>query len=450
MRKALLARPSKRIWLLSGLIVSAALLLLLIRLFVPSFFTVSKPSPSAINGYRGLDDFLKRYWQRPIYLQGPLPSNYSKLEASLSPEACGSCHSQQYADWKESLHSRAMGPGPWGQILDLTRNSPQEAVQCMTCHAPLSEQMPSIAQTTNGQAVAYAKNPYFDSQLQLEGITCAACHVRQHRRFGPPKAEGASATQYPAGTPNHGGVQRTPYFERAEFCKDCHQFDPEDSLLVNGKPLQDTYREWQSSSWGKGGTACQDCHMSNRRHLWKGIHDQEWVKGGVRFNVNLQRSQAQVKQKVFAIIEVTNAAVGHKFPTYITPKVFLRASLLDSKGKSLPGTLRQQTIGWDARFADGEWKEFFDTRISPGESLKERFEWVIPPKADKIRVWLEVHPDHFYHIHFYPAYLQRTDLSAEGRKLIERALEESGKTPYILYEQIYPLNKAPRSSAAKN
>jgi hypothetical protein len=106
---------------------------------------------------------------------------------------------------------------------------------------------------------------------------------------------------------------------------------------------------------------------------------------------------------VAATAEVTNSAVGHKFPSYITPKVFLRASLLDSSGKSLPGTLKQQTIGWDARFEDGEWKEYFDTRISPGESFKQRFEWALSTRADKIRVWLEVHPDHFYHVHFYPS-----------------------------------------------
>ncbi|MBI2352103.1 MAG: hypothetical protein HYV00_11635 [Deltaproteobacteria bacterium] len=285
----------------------------------------------------------------------------------------------------------------------------------------------------------YEKNPHFDSQLQLRGITCAACHVRQHQRFGPPKAEGAAATKYPAGTPNHGGVQRTPHFEKAEFCKGCHQFDPETSLLVNRKPLQDTYREWKNSIWGKGEASCQECHMPQRRHIWKGIHDREWVKGGIRIETQIEKKSSGPGETLEASVEVVSAAVGHKFPTYITPKVFVRTALLDGGGKVLPGTEREKIIGWDARFEGGEWKEYFDTRIPPGESFRETFRWNPPPQAKKIRAWVEVHPDHFYHVHFYPAYLKGPDLSPEGRKLIEKALQDSGRTPYILFEKILPL-----------
>jgi formate-dependent nitrite reductase cytochrome c552 subunit len=204
----------------------------------------------------------------------------------------------------------------------------------MTCHAPLSEQLPALPRSAAGGETSYEKNLHLDQHLQLRGITCAACHVRQHRRFGPPKADGAAATQYPSRMPNHGGAERTPYFEKAEFCKDCHQFDPESSLLINGKPLQDTYREWKNSIWGKGDAACQDCHMPQWRHLWRGIHDREWVRGGIQFKVNVEQPYARAKEKIIVTVEVTNSAVGHKFPSYITPKVFLRASLLDSSGKT--------------------------------------------------------------------------------------------------------------------
>lgn len=138
-------------------------------------------------------------------------------------------------------------------------------------------------------------------------------------------------------------------------------------------------------------------------------------------------------------MEVTNAAVGHKFPTYTTPKVFVRAALLDDRVKILPGTNQERIIGWDARFDGGEWKEYFDTRIPPGEKSQNIFRWNLPPQARKVRAWVEVQPDHFYHVHFYPAYLKGESLSPEGRKLIERALEDSGSTPYILFEEILPL-----------
>ncbi|MDH3442838.1 MAG: ammonia-forming cytochrome c nitrite reductase subunit c552 [Deltaproteobacteria bacterium] len=385
-----------------------------------------------------LGQFFNAYWQRPIPLQGAPPSFFSDKESSLGPDACGSCHAQQYADWKESLHSRAMGPGPWGQIIDLTKQDPAGAISCMTCHAPLSEQSPQVAKAGDADGTLVANGAY-DPQLQLRGITCAACHVRGHQRFGPPKAEGNITAKYPAGLPNHGGVQRTPYFERAEFCKDCHQFDPEYSLLVNGKPIQDTFREWQSSSWGKAGAACQSCHMPERRHLWRGIHDREWVKGAVRVEQSVEKNGSGAEGKLRLNLHVINAAVGHKFPTYLTPKIFVRAELLDQSGKALPRTTQEGIIGWDARFEDGEWKEYFDTRVAPGERFSKVFQWQAFEGARKIRAWVEVHPDHFYHVHFYPPYLQGSNLSADGRGLIERALRESGESVYVLYENIVDL-----------
>src|SRR5262245_9808493 len=54
-------------------------------------------------------DFIERHWRTPIAPQGPPPPRYSELEASLAPEACGTCHPAQLADWKTSLHSKSMG-----------------------------------------------------------------------------------------------------------------------------------------------------------------------------------------------------------------------------------------------------------------------------------------------------------------------------------------------------
>ena len=422
----------------AGLFGFLVIVFLVARLLPPSSQKEEKVfSVSSLD--QRVEKFFEEYWQRPIAPQGIPPPTYTEKEASLRPEACGSCHTRQYADWKESLHSKAMGAGPWGQIIDLTQGSPGEATLCRSCHAPLSEQSPVLAKTTGRNEANYEKNPHFDSELQLQGITCAACHVRQHQRFGPPRNEQTFA-KYPPGTPNHGGVERTPYFEKAEFCKDCHQFDLENAFLLKGKLLQDTYREWKNSIWGKGEAGCQECHMPQRRHLWKGIHDAEWVKGAIRVEAQVRKAPSQPGGTVELGVEVTNASVGHKFPTYITPKVFVRAALLDGRGKILPGTEQEKIIGWDARFEGGKWKEYLDTRIPPGEKSEETFRWTLPNQAKKIRTWVEVHPDHFYHVHFYPEYLKSQELTPEGRKLMEKALQESGRTSYILFERLISLN----------
>ena len=430
---------SRTTLILSGLVV----FLILIVIFGWQFrkLEVQNPQPPAnLSLQQDVDSFYQNYWQTPIPLQGKPPAGFTKEEASLSPQACGSCHPEQYRDWKESLHSKAMGPGPWGQIIDSTQTNPQEAILCLTCHAPLSEQMPFLTGTASNGGQSYTNNSQFDSKLQLQGIVCASCHVRQHQRFGPPKQEGEAKQPYPSSMPNHGGVQRTPHFDRAEFCRGCHQFDPENSLLVNGKPLQDTYREWKNSIWGKGGASCQQCHMPNRRHLWKGIHDPEMVKGGVRVEAGLKAASESPAGIIEIEVKLTNAAVGHKFPTYTTPKVFVRAELHTKAGNVLPGTQKEATIGWDARAEGGQWKEFFDTRIPPGESSKHLFKWNRTVEAETVRAWVEVHPDYFYHVHFYPAYLSSGALSPEGRRLIEKARQESGGSSFILFDKNIPLN----------
>jgi hypothetical protein len=110
-----------------------------------------------------------------------------------------------------------------------------------------------------------------------------------------------------------------------------------------------------------------------------------------------------------------------------------------AKGKALPGTLREKIIGWEVRFENGEWKEYFDTRVPPGESFRSTFQWKQARGAKTVRAWVEVHPDHFYHVHFYPTYLRGRDLSPEGRRLVERALQDSGRTPYILFDRVIAL-----------
>src|SRR3989475_8055158 len=52
------------------------------------------------SGADAIREFLDRHWRRPLAPQGPPPARFSPLEASLQPEACGTCHPAQFADWK--------------------------------------------------------------------------------------------------------------------------------------------------------------------------------------------------------------------------------------------------------------------------------------------------------------------------------------------------------------
>ena len=70
---------------------------------------------------------------------------------------------------------------------------------------------------------------------------------------------------------------------RAEFCSSCHQFDA--ALAVNGKPLENTVAEWQASPQASQGVTCQTCHMPDRQHLWRGIHDPAMVASGLTTHI---------------------------------------------------------------------------------------------------------------------------------------------------------------------
>ena len=154
-------------------------------------------------------EFVRRHWRRPLALQGPPPPRYTPLEASLQPEACGSCHPAQLADWKTSVHARAMGPGVSGQLAEMLESDPAGARGCHTCHAPLGEQA-ALVRTPDG----FRKNPAYDAALHARGVVCAACHVRGHQRFGPPRRDGSLASAAPRQTLPHNGVTRTPAFLR--------------------------------------------------------------------------------------------------------------------------------------------------------------------------------------------------------------------------------------------
>src|SRR2546422_8589824 len=174
-------------------------------------------------------EFLARHWRRPLAPQGPPPARFSTLEASLQPEACGSCHPAQLADWTTSLHARAMGPGVAGQLVEMLESDPGSALGCLTCHAPLAEQAPRVTDGARARA-----NPVYDGTLGPRGLVCAGCHVRAHQRFGPPRRAGSLASSAPRETLPHHGVTPTPAFLSSEFCQSCHQFTA-DGFALNGK-----------------------------------------------------------------------------------------------------------------------------------------------------------------------------------------------------------------------
>src|SRR5262245_40119184 len=186
-------------------------------------------TPRVDSGAAAELDFLARHWRRPIPLQGEPPAHFAPAERSLAPADCGTCHPVQFADWKTSLHARSMGPGIAGQLVEMARTDPAGARSCLTCHAPLAEQAAEMRGPDG-----HVANPDFDAGLHGQGVVCAACHVRNHQRFGPPPRSPSPARAGSGAPPPHDGFTPTTAFLRSEFCSSCHQFTPR-GFSLNGK-----------------------------------------------------------------------------------------------------------------------------------------------------------------------------------------------------------------------
>jgi len=373
--------------------------------------------------------FLEQHWQTPIPPQGKPPTRFSHLEASLDPEGCGVCHRLQYDDWKGSLHSRSMGPGVIGQTLELIHDDPATAQLCYSCHAPLAEQQEKIHRK-GGTRSRFQRNPSFLAPLQAKGLTCAGCHVRKHERYGPPKRDGSIENSPSASPVPHGGAIRTPAFERAEFCKGCHQFEA-DGYALNGKLLENTYNEWKQGPYGRMENSCQSCHMPDRRHLWRGIHDPEMVRAGVTIRLTLDKQRYQVGDQVEAEITLTNSGVGHYFPTYVTPKVLVRFELMDGKGGSVKDSVQEERLGREVTLDLS--RELFDTRIPPGESRTVRYVRPIGRPGVTLKVAVAVAPDDFY-VKFFEAIAPKAK-TRKTRALLREALNAARRSSFMLFEK---------------
>ncbi|WP_275099694.1 multiheme c-type cytochrome [Sedimenticola hydrogenitrophicus] len=376
-----------------------------------------------------IDSFLSRHWQRPLPPQGEAPAGFSPLESSLDPRACGACHPHQFQDWQRSLHAHAMGPGLLGQLIEMDPTNREEHQACLRCHAPLAEQAEELATWIaegNSGAVPVTPVGVPTGPLFNQGLICAACHLRTWEIHGPPARDGGEKTAGP-----HGGFTADAAFESSRFCAACHQFEA-DGFALNGKLLENTFAEWRASPQAAAGQSCQSCHMPDRRHLWRGIHDKDTVLSGVEIGLD---GVTATGPTLSARLNLTNSGVGHHFPTYVTPRVVMEAVQLDADGTLLPQTREERIIARQVSMDLSE--ELSDTRLAPGESISLDYRQPRDPQAGSLRLRIRVEPDRFYR-DFYQAMLDN-GWAGKGSGLLRRALDAADASVFTLFERDIPL-----------
>ncbi|MDQ6964771.1 MAG: multiheme c-type cytochrome [Mariprofundales bacterium] len=387
----------------------------LIALLVTVLLTVSAQSA---------DDWLSGHWDHPQATTAISPDHWSPLEKSMHPEACAQCHQQQFDSWRLSRHARAFSAGLVGQFAAMDR---VEANSCLTCHAPLGEQRFSSGGELRQSLIDLVVHPLgFDPQgdpdsvtttLSHAGVTCASCHVRGWQRFGPPVRHQSGRIGHVDGGA-HGGFTAQRDYLSSQFCASCHQFPQE--YAVNGKPLENTVFEWEQSRFARAGVSCQQCHMPDRNHLFRGIHDVGMVLSGVEIAQHAVAGGAE--------LTLHSTAVGHAFPTYVTPQIVITAEAFDAQHESLRRW--RWRVGREVEY-DGGWQEISDSRIMPGER-RSFIAADAPTDSYTIHFEITVIPDHLYK-GVYRSMLADSDITPPARTLLQRALDSAEANDYRLY-----------------
>jgi len=134
---------------------------------------------------------------------------------------------------------------------------------------------------------------------------------------------------------------------------------------------------------------------------------------------------------VAARLVVENTGVGHRFPTYVTPVVVMRAELVDAAGRAVAGTREERRIGREVTL-DLE-RELADTRLPPGGRAELSYARTLEGAAVAARFSVVVYPDAFYTA-FFETLLRQG--AGRGEEQIRVALAESRRSAFTVFEAL--------------
>lgn len=291
--------------------------------------------------------------------------------ANLSAQACNACHTQIHDDWKGAAHANAWGSATFQRAVQRAGNS----TACVTCHLPLTNQHARLAAGYKDGAIDrpdLQPNPVWDATLMSEGVTCAACHVRDGVVLSARAAPGA---------PHR--VVVSAELASPELCATCHQL----TWPGADKAFYDTYGEWKASAYAAAGVRCQDCHMpptsgvamaSRYATLASHAFPADPARA-VSALITLDAPELQRGQPYRVRMRLQNTGAGHHFPTG-SPFVgyTVETSLLGADGKPLDAPWKielSRTVT-----ADPPYTTTADTRLAAGEERQAEHRFTVDQK----------------------------------------------------------------------
>jgi hypothetical protein len=314
---------------------------------------------------------LTKSWEKAVPNQ-KVPSGL----ISLKSEDCGACHRDYYAEWKTSTHAQA-----WvDQQFQAELKKESSPFMCINCHIPLQNQQEFIVKgLINGDIYkpVKEKNPFFDKELQQEGINCASCHVRDNQIVGP---TGSTLAPHK--------VKKDPIHLSETLCISCHNAN-----AVVTPTLACTFQtadEWKAGPF-YGKKNCISCHMpETHRTLVEGYpakksHFHSFPASGIPKHDTLKPAMlkslefyASDFKKIFKSTDsikfsltLKNEHAGHRVPSG-DPERFM---LIDLQLKDGSGRVIRKNQG---RIGEAwEWypvaKKLSDNNLNPGEKRTYSF-----------------------------------------------------------------------------
>lgn len=330
---------------------------------------------------------LTKHWEKAIPIHA-VPEGLVSLKA----EDCGKCHRKIYEEWKHSTHALAF------KDLQFQAEWKKDNIYaCLNCHIPLQKQQEFIVTgLIDGdyhQSVK-KKNPHFDKDLQMEGITCASCHVRKGKIIG---TTGSSNAPHP--------VKTDASFLSENLCISCHNVvDELSSVLVC---TFETGKEWKDNWAVKEGKNCITCHMPQKnRPLAEGFekrasHSHYFPGSGIpKFHGikskglngleitpgTLQQEYAPGTRLRYRL-SVKNSFAGHNVPTGDPERFFrIRFQIMDADSNILE--TKKYRIGEDWQWYP-EAKKLSDNNLKPLEEREFKFSYRLPGEQ-KVFLTVEV------------------------------------------------------------
>ncbi|MCK6507564.1 hypothetical protein L6R53_30055 [Myxococcota bacterium] len=301
---------------------------------------------------------------------------------SLSAQACNACHGAVHDAWAGSAHARAWNDAAFRAALARVG----ETTACTGCHLPLANQHPRLAAgyvQGDPSRPDMQPNAGWDPTLMSEGVTCAACHVRDGKVLvARPDARG--------------GPHPIAYSEelgKSELCATCHQL----SWPEGDRPFYDTWGEWQQSAYAQAGVGCVDCHMPQVPAASSGTRFAAVADHGLpadparALSIHVRTGAPEIQRgSPFAVtVKLQNTGAGHHLPTGSPFQAWRVVVLVRDVDGKVASDVHKVDLQRQVETAP-PWRTLSDNRLAAGAELLLEHSFTVDQRKKAGRGTLEV------------------------------------------------------------